>query len=506
MSAPHVAGAVALMLQANPALTPAKVLSRLQNTAEPSQFSYAPTFGILDAAHHQGAGLIQVDKAILGTTDVTPGKISTGESADGPFTQTLTITNGGGAAGTWTLEAVDAVSTYVDPKDPQATQNKVLYSADSSIVQFSATSVTVPAGGSATVDVTILPNDNAVAGTQYSGFIQLKPTEGTGMINVPFAGMAGDYGALPIFPDLESGLPGMVVVTECAIWHNQQCADPDVDFDDADADTIYALGNDLPTAVALIAYPIARLTVDVLKVSSSGAPVETSKRTATVIDHVGRSGGLMLWSWDGRLADKSGLIREVAPGNYMLRFTALEADGDGGTQSWTSPAFGIKNAPAPTPSPTPTVTVTQTVAPTVAPTPPPKGDLYSTPGYHDVNGRKWFTACEKYSQTTRCRTNIYGTQVTQENGKFVSRNGWVFNNLTYLPSPRSLWKGNPLGNTGEYTVNGRQWRTECDTAVTGRNGCRSYINSRVIQAVPKGAGYTYEWNTKWVFNNIVRFS
>ncbi|MDO5735275.1 MAG: S8 family serine peptidase [Propionibacteriaceae bacterium] len=499
MSSPHVAGAVALMLQANPTLTPAKVLSRLQNTAEPSQFSYIPDAGILDAAHHQGAGLIKVDKAILTTSDVTPGKISTGESADGPYTQTLTITNSGNAAETWALEVEEAVSTHVDPADVEATQNDVLFTADLAIVQFSATSVTVPAGSSRAVDVTILPNGEAIAGTQYSGFIHLTPAGGAARTSVPFAGMAGDYGSLPIFPDLDSGLPALVVLTECNVWFDQQCVDEDWDYEDADAGTVYELGTDLPTVVAHIAYPVARLSVDVLEVDAAGTAIEASKRTAYALNDVGRDGGVSVWSWDGRLADESGLVKEVAPGNYVLRLTGLAADGDGGTQSWTSPAFGIKNAPVP-PTPTPTVTVTVTAPPAVV-------DVYTTPGYHDVNGRKWFTACEKYSQTTRCRTNIFATQVSEVNGKFVSKNTWVFNNLTYLPSPRELWKTNPLGYTGSWTsTEGRQWRTECDTPVSGGNGCRSYIRSRVIEAVPQGKGYTYRWTTKEVFNNIVRFS
>ncbi len=510
MAAPHVAGAVALMLQANPGLTPARVLSNLQNTAEPSLYSKNPALGVLDGAHHQGAGLIQVDKAILGTSSVSPGKISTGESADGPHTETLTLVNNGIDEVTWNLGVEDAVSTHVDPADPTATQSDVKFTFGAATVQFSAASVTIPAGGTTTVDVTISPDDDAVEGTQYSGFIQLESTDGE-VISVPFAGMAGDYGALPILPDLDSGLPALVVLNQCRFWEDYRCIDEDADFEDADASTVYQLGDDLPSVYAVVAYPAARLSMEVLQVSAAGTPIESSKKTAYAINGVGRDETDSLWLWDGRLPTSSGLFQEVAPGNYMLRLTALAADGDGGTQSWTSPAFGIKNSPVPSPSPTPTVTVTApgpqpspTVTVTLPPT--PLNDLYSTPGYHDVNGRKWFTACEKYSQTTRCRTSIFGTQVTQENGKFVARNGWVFNNLTYLPSPRALWKDNPLGNTGEYTINGRQWRTECDTPVSGRNGCRSYIRSRVIQVAPKGSGYNYEWKTVWVFNNIVRFS
>lgn len=136
-------------------------------------------------------------------------------------------------------------------------------------------------------------------------------------------------------------------------------------------------------------------------------------------------------------------------------------------------------------------------------------DVYSVPGEHLVNGRRWRTTCEPYSVTTRCRTEIWATQVTQVGGVFRQSNGWVFNNLTYLPSPRSLWHNtNPLGYTNEWTAaDGRMWRTECDTAATGQNGCRSYLRARVIVAVPRiGGGYSYQWDTRWVFNNMVRFS
>lgn len=135
-------------------------------------------------------------------------------------------------------------------------------------------------------------------------------------------------------------------------------------------------------------------------------------------------------------------------------------------------------------------------------------DLYTTPGYHKVNGREWITSCEPYSITERCRTYIYGTDVQNINGKIVKRNGWMFNNLTYKPSPRSAWKNNPLGYAGSWTsTEGRKWMTECDTAKTGKNACRSYIQTRVVESVKQPNGsYNYKMNTKFVFNNIVQFT
>ena len=134
-----------------------------------------------------------------------------------------------------------------------------------------------------------------------------------------------------------------------------------------------------------------------------------------------------------------------------------------------------------------------------------KKNIYITPGEHLKNGRKWRTTCEPYSATQRCRTEIWSTEVVYRAGKLVKDNGWHFNNLTYKESPRSLWKGNPLAEEGKFTSNGRQWRTECETFTTGRNGCRSYIVSDVVQATKKGNSYTYKMVRKEVFNNIVLF-
>ena len=105
--------------------------------------------------------------------------------------------------------------------------------------------------------------------------------------------------------------------------------------------------------------------------------------------------------------------------------------------------------------------------------------------------------------TQRCWTYIWGTQVHYRGGQFFQTTGWVFNNLTYVASPRSLWAGNPLARTGSWTDDqGRLWRTECNTPVSGGNGCRSYITTRV----PVRVGNGYQVVRTERFNNIVRFS
>ena len=175
----------------------------------------------------------------------------------------------------------------------------------------------------------------------------------------------------------------------------------------------------------------------------------------------------------------------------------------------------VKTTGTPTVKPTGTPTVKPTVKPTAKPSVKPTvkpfepQDVYTTPGYHTVNGRQWFTKCEPYSSTFRCWTSIWSTQVTHKGGsRFESKTGWFFNNLTYLPAERSLWAGNPLGYTNNWTAaDGRKWYTECDTATTGRNGCRSYIwvNNKVEARKGANGVYSYVLVNKWEFNNIVLF-
>jgi len=209
----------------------------------------------------------------------------------------------------------------------------------------------------------------------------------------------------------------------------------------------------------------------------------------------------------------------------------------GSVEGWSvSPASGPSAQPrwegydlnaTPEPAPTPTVTVTVTAEPEPAPTvtvtetaqpiqtPPTEDDRrddrsapYTLPGLHEVNGRQWYTTCQKYSITERCRTEIWADTVVTVDGRHQVKKAWVFNNLTYVKSPRSAWLGNPLAETGEWTAeDGRQWRTECDTAATGTGACRSYVRATLISAQPDGrGGYRFTQVNDWTVNNIVLFS
>lgn len=129
----------------------------------------------------------------------------------------------------------------------------------------------------------------------------------------------------------------------------------------------------------------------------------------------------------------------------------------------TEVSFRITVEAAPSPTPTPSVTPTPSQSPTgkPSPTPTPKPGWqpsmpYTVPGTHTFNGRQWNTTCEDYSQTTRCRTDIWATTVVKTAFGFQAKQGWCFNNLTYLPyMSREQWKDKPPGSREQ--VDGRRW-------------------------------------------------
>ena len=192
MASPHVAGAVALLLEAKgKTLDAVTVRTILQNSADPKPLFGFPT--IPDAVHRQGAGMLDIDDAIQATTLVSPGKLSLGEGLGG--TRTLTIQNSSSSAKTYSLSHLGAAATSNN------TFATAPYLLPASSATFSASSVTVPAGGSATVDVTITPSAGLTDRSMYGGYVVLGGSDGS-QFSVPYAGFKGDYQSIQILTGL----------------------------------------------------------------------------------------------------------------------------------------------------------------------------------------------------------------------------------------------------------------------------------------------------------------
>jgi minor extracellular serine protease Vpr len=194
MSAPHVAGAVALLLEAEPGLDPFEVRDRLQNTAEPAVWSLNPGLGLLDHTFRQGAGMLQIDRTIAADQHAVPGQLSLGDQHDGDVT--VTLSNRGAEDVTYTVGHVGALGTAISTFTPVFFGPTAAFSGPET--------VTVPAGDSADVTVTITPGNTGWWNLQYGGYITFTPTGDTGsVLRVPYSGFDGDYVA-------EMGLLGYI--------------------------------------------------------------------------------------------------------------------------------------------------------------------------------------------------------------------------------------------------------------------------------------------------------
>ncbi|WP_084470250.1 S8 family peptidase [Jiangella gansuensis] len=344
MASPHVAGAVALLLEAHPSLGPEAVRDVLQNHADPADWSLIPDQGYIEPAHRQGAGLLDIDAAILADTAVTPGKLSLGESEAGPATRTLTLTNDGDADVTYELSHIDAVSTADEPNNPG-------FYLGGAAVDFGASSVTVPAGGSVTVDVTVTAPDGPALG-QYGGYVVLTPPDGE-PLSVPFAGFVGDYQDLPILTSAGFGLPALGDVTACDRYLGVNCTMGGQYALLPDGGTFTMTEGDHPVIIAHLEHQAQNVSVQLFHAKddgTAGRPYAGRLNTVLSEDFVGRSGaatGFTPYVWDGTRPRGAGTDKrvDVPDGRYVLRLTATKPLGDPSNpdhvETWDSPVITV---------------------------------------------------------------------------------------------------------------------------------------------------------------------
>jgi subtilisin family serine protease len=166
MATPHVTGAVAILAQQHPDWTAAQLKAALVTSAKQNPAT---------TPSKQGAGLIDVGQAVTQTVTASPLSLSFGEHRwphedDKPVPQTVTYRNSGAAPVTL---ALSATAVYDWTGKPAATE----------LVSLSATSVTVPAGGEASVTVTGNPAVETPPGF-FSGTVTAASAGAT--INTPW--------------------------------------------------------------------------------------------------------------------------------------------------------------------------------------------------------------------------------------------------------------------------------------------------------------------------------
>ena len=335
MAAPHVAGAVALMLQAKPSTPASAMRALLQNSADPKNWQGNPALGFLDQVHRQGAGMLDVPGTILATTSVTPGELALGESQAGPVTRTLTLRNSSSSGVTYDLSHAGALATG---------PNTFIVGAFGAFaaVAFDAPSVTVPAGGSATVNVTVTaPADAALANKGiYGGYVVLTPQGGGQVYRVPYAGFKGDYQSIQVLTPTANGFPWLAQLSGGSFFNRPAGA------------TYTLVGDDIPFFLTHLDHQSRRLEFQILK-ADSGKPVHPVFYNADAQDFLPRNStatGFFAFEWDGtRMHDNGNGTpnhrKEVPNGQYVVVLKVLKALGDASNpahwETWTSPVVTI---------------------------------------------------------------------------------------------------------------------------------------------------------------------
>lgn len=165
MATPHVAGAAAILRGRRPDWSPARVKAGLMGTAQ-------PTAGV--GVFAQGAGRVDVGRAVAATVTAEPASVSLGFQAwphgdDAPDARTVTYRNAGAAP------VRLALTTQTHGPGGGA--------APAGMFRLGSDAVDVPAGGQASVTLTADTRVGAVDG-QFGGWV--VATAGDSVLRTPF--------------------------------------------------------------------------------------------------------------------------------------------------------------------------------------------------------------------------------------------------------------------------------------------------------------------------------
>jgi minor extracellular serine protease Vpr len=346
MAAPHIAGLAALILQAkDKQISPALVRTLLMNTALPKAVNIAPSSGLLEPTWRQGAGLAQVVNAVTTPAWVTPDKISLGEGTGGA--SQLTVTNGGTVPVTYDLSEVTTMGTGPSTAAGAVYPFNFSYLVGTDTATFSSPSVTVPAGGSATVNVNIQAGawrDKSL----YGGYVVLTPQGGGVTLRVPYVGFFGDYQSLPVLTGANCGLPA---VFQIRAGSTDGCLGPGISRLGAPGGTFTLQGSDFPILLYHLNHQVRRLNIQVFK--ADGSPVHPVFDYVTQQEFLGRNSAantFFEFDWDGTRSQDNGGgngdHRKALPnGRYLLKLSVLKALGNAGNsadwETFTTPPITL---------------------------------------------------------------------------------------------------------------------------------------------------------------------
>jgi minor extracellular serine protease Vpr len=344
MASPHVAGAVALLLEAVPRADPHEVMARLQNNAQPKRWWGNPGLGFLDNVHRQGAGLVTIPDAAEADALVNPSNLALGElESSAPVWRLLRVSStelrrdwfhrkrghrhDDRHEVTFTLGHEPALATGANTFSPT-------FFAGFATVEFSSPSVSIGdrrGSRDAWIVVSITRPTIPVA-KLFGGYITLTPDDGGPVLRVPYAGYNGDYQEIQALTPTAAGFPWLAKLIPPSLVNQPNGA-------------VFTLeGTDLPFIILHLDHQVRELKMEVIDIATG-----RSFNFAADEDHLGRNStptAAFVFVWDGTTTRRpNGRARPVPNGTYRLEMSVLKALGDprnpAHTEEWTSPPITI---------------------------------------------------------------------------------------------------------------------------------------------------------------------
>jgi minor extracellular serine protease Vpr len=279
--------------------------------------------------------MLDIVGTIDATTVVEPSQIAAGESATGPTTTTITVKNEGDSAVTYALSHVAGVAAGPNTQAGASYNLSGVFDAPATVA-FSAPSVAVAPGASASFDVTVTANAALPERSLYGGYVVLTPQGGGDALRVPYAGFKGDYQSTVVLTPTANGFPWLA-----------QLVGPNYQNRNTTGGIYSMVGADIPYFLMHLDHMSRRIRLEAFE-----AVTGKSWHRVSDDEYVTRNstpGGFFAFTWDGNTftgKGKNGSQQYTAPnGQYVVTVSVLKALGDESTpahwETWTSSTITI---------------------------------------------------------------------------------------------------------------------------------------------------------------------
>ena len=318
MACPLTAAITALVAEVRGTFDPKTLESVLSATSNPNLFNDgATTYDYLAPVAQQGSGLIQAYDAAHASTVLSVSSLSFNDTAHLIQTTNFTIENTGGDEVTFELGNVVAATGYtLDAGSifPSIFPNELTDTG--ATLKFSEDKVTVAAGESAVISVTVSPPSlDATRLPVYSGYITMNSTSES--LSLPYLGVVGSLKNATVLSVDDTYLTSSADANSAPISGNQTFTIPS-NNGTAPNGTVY------PEVFLGLALGTSYVKLEVIPQTSGHGYNTSSLGNIFGFPQVYLPRGGSIWEFNGQLEDGS-----FAPaGTYTLKVSALHIFGD----------------------------------------------------------------------------------------------------------------------------------------------------------------------------------